>query len=36
MLRDGRPELAGEDTGELDEFAAFLDQEITKRDEAHS
>ena len=36
MLRHGHPELAGEDTGELDEFAAFLDQEITKRDEAHS
>jgi hypothetical protein len=34
-LRHGRPELAGEDTSELDEFAAFLDQEITKRDEAH-
>ena len=36
MLRHGHPELAGEDTGELDEFAAFLDREITKRDEAHS
>src|SRR5215469_9338551 len=27
---------AGEDTGELDDMIAFLDQEITKRDEAHS
>jgi len=36
MLRHGHPETAGEDTGELDEFVAFLDQEITKRDEAHS
>jgi hypothetical protein len=35
-LRHGRPELAGVDSGELDEFAAFLDQEITNRDEAHS
>jgi hypothetical protein len=31
MLRHGHPELAGEDTGELDEFVAFLDQEITNR-----
>ena len=31
----GHPEPAGEDTSELDEFVAFLDQEITKRDEAH-
>ena len=36
FLRHGHPEMAGEDTGELDEFAAFLDQEITNRDEAHS
>ena len=27
---------AGEDTGELDDMIAFLDQEITNRDEAHS
>jgi hypothetical protein len=26
---------AGEDTGELDDMIAFLDQELTKRDEAH-
>jgi len=32
----GHPETAGEDTGELDEFVAFLDQEITNRDEARS
>ena len=32
----GHPKTAGEDTGELDEFVAFLDQEITNRDEAHS
>ena len=31
----GHPKTAGEDT-ELDEFVAFLDQEITNRDEAHS
>ena len=36
FLRHGRPELAGVDSGELDEFAGFLDQEITNRDEAHS
>jgi hypothetical protein len=36
MLRHGHPELPGEDTRELDEYVAFLDQEITKRDEAHS
>jgi hypothetical protein len=35
-LRHGQPELEGVVTGELDEFAAFLDQEITNRDEAHS
>ena len=35
FVRHGHPETAGEDTGELDEFVAFLDQEITKRDEAH-
>jgi hypothetical protein len=27
---------AGEDTGELDDMIAFLDQEITNREEAHS
>jgi hypothetical protein len=32
----GHPEPAGEDTGPLDEFVAFLDQEITNRGEAHS
>jgi hypothetical protein len=31
FLRHGHPELAGEDSGELDEFVAFLDQEITNR-----
>jgi len=36
FVRHGHPETAGEDTGELDEFVAFLDQEITNRDEAHS
>jgi hypothetical protein len=36
FLRHGHPELTGEDTGELDEFVAFLDQEITNRDKAHS
>jgi hypothetical protein len=35
-LRHGHPEPEGVVTGELDEFAAFLDQEITNRDEAHS
>jgi hypothetical protein len=36
FLRHGHPELAGEDNGELDEFVAFLDQEITNRDENRS
>jgi len=36
FVRHGHPETAGEDTRELDEFVAFLDQEITNRDEAHS
>ena len=36
FLRHGHPELEGVVTGELDEYAAFLDQEITNRDEAHS
>ena len=31
FLRHGHPETAGEDTGCLDEFVAFLDQEITNR-----
>jgi hypothetical protein len=31
FLRHGHAELAGEDSGELDEFVAFLDQEITNR-----
>ncbi len=31
FLRHGHAELAGEDTGPLDEFVAALDQEITNR-----
>jgi len=31
FVRHGHPETAGEDTGPLDEFVAFLDQEITNR-----
>ena len=36
FILHGHPETAWEDTRGVDEFAAFLDQEITKRDEAHS
>jgi hypothetical protein len=31
LIRHGHAELAGEDTGELDELIAALDQDITNR-----